>query len=467
MAENAALAAAITALSNAIANFHPPAAPAHHAVFDPFAADQPFDLTTRQGAQAYNEASSPLDEIWDGSVNTFPSFIVNLQIRAQEAKWNSTAPHDIITVNGNNILTNYHSVTDADLTAARTARVDNRAIQNTTTMFKCIKASISGSVKQTIFTQSGNLPTHTCGVTLFKKLTTLTSISSLQLSLLAFSNILEFNPVDYKFEVPTINTKLTQLFTLATTQHRTLNELERIQHVLNVYSKIMQPELWAQWVRNKIDEFEDGTITNAQDFMNSATIKYNKVIATSGGTFKGSIHTVQEDIVALLSTKSKFKPNKRKRENSDNDKNEDSDRQPNKNATREKPDFIYHYKDGTTNQKYKVGDKKDFNGQTFYFCDAPWHKNKIKWHTHTADTCRVRKNWMKQKSKKDDDEKEKGKDDAEINLANSDDASESETDLSSNSTDVTALLASAMNLVPDNVAVRDQIAEALNLIGDM
>ena len=74
---------------------------------------------------------------------------------------------------------------------------------------------------------------------------------------------------------------------------------------------------------------------------------------------------------------------------------------------------------------------------------------------------------MKQKAKKDDDEKEKGKDDAEINLANSDDASESETDLSSNSTDVTALLASAMNLVPDNVAVRDQIAEPLNLIGDM
>ena len=31
-----------------------------------------------------------------------------------------------------------------------------------------------------------------------------------------------------------------------------------IQHVLNVYSKIVQPELWAQWVRNKTDDFDSG-----------------------------------------------------------------------------------------------------------------------------------------------------------------------------------------------------------------
>ena len=459
MTEHTALAAAITALSTAIANLQPRADPPP--VFDPFAEDKPFNLSTRQGAQSYSEASSPLDEIWDGCVNTFPSFIINLQIRANEAKWNGIAPHDITKINGKDIFSDYHSISDTEISTERAARTDTRALQNATTMFKCIKSSVAGNVKETIFTQNGNLPSHNCGVTLLKELTTLTSVSSLQLSLLAFSNILQFNPVDFEFDVPKINTKLTQLFTLAATQHRNINDLEKIQHTLNVYGKIMQPELWAQWVRNKFDEFENGSVTNSQDFMNSATIKYNKVSATSGGKFNGSIHTVQEDVIALLSTKSKSRTFKCKQDNDDNDNNES----PTQERKHEAPDFLYHYKDGTTNQNYKVGDKKEFNGTTFYFCDAPWHKKKAKWHTHTAEKCRVRKNWLKSNKGKDkDDDASQNRSNPEANVADTDSSANDTPNDSTSFSDVTALLASAMNLVSDNDAVRDQIAEALNLI---
>ena len=196
--------------------------------------------------KTYAEASSPLDEIWDGCVNTFPSFIIYLQIRANETKWNGIAPHGTLNINDKNILTNHHSVSEAQIKTVRTARTDNRALQNATTMLKCIKSSITGNVKETIFTQSGNLHSHTCGVTLFKQLTTLTSVSSLQLSQLAFTNILQFNPIDFNFDVPKINTRLTQLFTLASSQHRSINHQEKIQHTINVYAKIMQPKLWAQ-----------------------------------------------------------------------------------------------------------------------------------------------------------------------------------------------------------------------------
>jgi len=65
---------------------------------------------------------------------------------------------------------------------------------------------------------------------------------------------------------------------------------ERINHTLNVYSKILQPEIWAQWVRNKVDQFEEGSITVCQDFMNSAVIKYNKIIGDdSQVNFGGAI----------------------------------------------------------------------------------------------------------------------------------------------------------------------------------
>ena len=150
-------------------------------------------------------------------------------------------------------------------------------------MFKCIKASIKGTLRDTIFTQSGNLPANTDGPTLFKKLTSFTSVASLQLSLLSFNTITLLNPFDYAFNISSINTKLMQLFVLCTTQHRTLDDNERIQHTLNVYSKIQQPEVWAQWTRTKVDLFDENQITVCQDFMNTAVVKYNKINSTENG----------------------------------------------------------------------------------------------------------------------------------------------------------------------------------------
>ena len=73
MADSIALAAAIAALTNAIALIRPP--PPTPTVYNPFTEDQPFNLVTRTGAQSYNEISAPLDEkdIWDGDVATFPT----------------------------------------------------------------------------------------------------------------------------------------------------------------------------------------------------------------------------------------------------------------------------------------------------------------------------------------------------------------------------------------------------------
>ena len=451
-ANAAALTAAITALTNAIALIRAPA-PAPQ-VFDPFQADVPYNLASRLGSQAYADVSAPLDDIWDGTVNSFPSFVVALSLRAEEAKWNAAAPNGILDINGKNMLTEYHSITEVDITTARTNRVDTRAIQNSRAMFQCVKSSIKGDVRDTIFTQAGNLPTHTDGNTLFKKITTFTTVSSLQLSLLSFNSILLFNPLDHGFNISIINSKLMHLFVLAATQHRKLNEQERIQHTLNVYAKILQPETWAQWIRNKVDEFEEGNVTVCQDFMNSAVIKYNKIAATHEG-FKGSVHTVQEDIISLLATKQKAKPDQPKRQ-----RETDDDEPPRIKKTKYSiPPFIKHFQDATTGTRYKIGDSKVHNGKTFYFCDATNHRDKIKWHTHTHTDCRVRKKWLKTQ--------EGGNDTTtppEANVADVDTEGNAEVNNpeDNSNTSLTGLLASAMNLVGDNDILRDFIAEAIN-----
>ena len=86
MTDAATLAAAITALTNAIALIRAPAPPAP--VFDPFTEDQPFNLASRAGGQAYTNISAALndEDVWDDNVSTFPSFIVDLCLRAEVGK---------------------------------------------------------------------------------------------------------------------------------------------------------------------------------------------------------------------------------------------------------------------------------------------------------------------------------------------------------------------------------------------
>jgi hypothetical protein len=157
---NVQLAAALNAIAVALANLnqpapHVPAAP----VLDPFSSAGPFDLASRAGSTAFASACAPLDDPWDGTVETFPSFIIALRIRSSEAHWNAADPQGILTIANHHLITHYHSITDAEITAAHAARVDPRAIQNSRALYKCLKSSISGDLRATIFDQAGNLPT--------------------------------------------------------------------------------------------------------------------------------------------------------------------------------------------------------------------------------------------------------------------------------------------------------------------
>ena len=113
--------------------------------------------------------------------------------------------------------------------------------------------------------------------------------------------------------------------------------------------------------------------------MNLAVLKYNQIMDRDDD-FGGSITTVQHNIFAMIA----------KHNNNNNNKRKDNDRQNTSNKrTRQPPPFINHYKFPSI-QAYKLGDTKDWNSNTCHYCDPPIHKNRAKWHTHTAKTCRTR-----------------------------------------------------------------------------
>ena len=472
------LAAALQALAQAIQNIPqvPQAAP-HQPLLDPYTDQAPFDLSSRAGSQAFTTACAILDDTWDGTANAFPTFVVALRVRAREVNWGAPAPHGILTVGaipadpdngipafpGYNLLTDYHNITQAQLTIAFNNRDNPRAIQNSKAMYRCLKASITGDLKTTVFDQIDNLPTHEDGPSLFKLLTSFTTISSLQLSMLAFRQILDFDPAEHNFKIATVNTKLNHLFVLATTPHRRLEDLERISHTLNAYARIKQPETWAQWVRNQVDEYDRGRITNSQDFMNQAIIKYNKIDGNSEGGFKGSSTTLQEDIVAMIATTSKRKRTTEKQQetnpNSANDKK----------LERKNPPFAKFTKVNNTPDSplFKVGDTKSWNDKTWYFCDCPNHRNGIHWHTHPAEACRTRNRWLKTK---ENDSKPNANIAEELpdELANKEEPPQDDNNdnKGSQQSDVIGLLAAALNMTQNNEIAKDLIADALNAIKD-
>jgi hypothetical protein len=459
------IAAALQALQQQQGVVRPPAAP----VLQHYDAATPFDLSSRSGSSAYEKACSALPDKWDGSVEKLPNFIIALMTRASESKWDAPAPNGILafTVGGasHNLFTGYHSIPLSDIEAAATTRTDDRAIQNARCLYHCVKQTLEGDIRETIFEQVANLPSTEDGATLFKTITSLSMASSLQLTIQTIQQIQALDPSDFDYKISGINTRLVHLFLLASSVNRQLSEQEKIQHTLTTYAKIKQPEAWAQWVRAKVDAFDENQLTASQALMNAATLKQTKIKSDSGD-FRGRSTTIHEDVVAMLATK-KRPPT--------GSAGATPKIPTDKKATGKLPPFVRHFKASTAagGAKYVVGDTKTFDGVLYYFCGCPTHRDSIKWHTHAPDTCRVRQKWL---AGEGSEGASAGNPTATANAAldkTPDDASQGtkETDLtsltqSSGAPDVISLLANALSSIGDNPIAKDLIADALTAIHD-
>ena len=466
MADQQAL---INALQNLVAamaanNNNIPVPTAHVPILDPFNATSPFDLGTRAGSFAWSQACSPLTVKWDGNIENLPPFLIALRIRAQEVKWDAPPPHGILTFTtqgaNKNLLQDYHSITPAMTEAARVARADPRAIQNSLALYTCVKNSIEGTLQTTMFDQGGNLLETQDGCSLLIRLLGFTTASSLQLSIDSLGRLQTFDPTSCNFDIGKINTQMLHLFVLATTGQRQLGEPEKLQHVLTCYTRIQQPAVWLTWVTNQIELFDAGQLTNCQDFMNKADAKAKKIAAANGGVFGGKTTTVQDDIMAMFSQKQKLP--------SSNKRKPDSDGSSAPPTSTKLPPWVRHFKKSTATdaEHYKVGDSKEFDGKTWYFCDCPLHKDRVRFHTHTAESCRTRTRWIADGSPPARGAAPSANPaDGTLPSPTSVDAATPAGAPSPSATDeATVLLASALSQVGHNPLVSEMIADALNTL---
>ena len=156
-----ALTAAITTLTNVVTRMvsSTPATP-RTPVHDLYSSPEPFILSTRSGIQVFEKISQPLSEVWDGTIASFPVFVINLRLRANKGKWNALKPQGIDKINDQDIFASYLSISKGQIEQARIAHTDPRAKQISKALYRCLQASISGTVKTTICAQAENIPKH-------------------------------------------------------------------------------------------------------------------------------------------------------------------------------------------------------------------------------------------------------------------------------------------------------------------
>jgi hypothetical protein len=131
--------------------------------------------------------------------------------------------------------------------------------------------------------------------------------------------------------------------------------------------------------------------------MNSAVIKYNKISSSNDGSFSGAGTTRQENIVAMVAAVKRKAPTPAPA--AARAKPTPRPSAPDAKGHKQPP-FLRHFKSSTSSGSvtYKVGNTKPFYGATWYFCDCPNHRDRIKWHTHAAADCCTHINWLSNKT---------------------------------------------------------------------
>ena len=432
-------------------------------VTDLFANNDPFDLSTRSGLSAMDKMEEKLDVEWNGETQGFPAFILELEIRGRACHWND-ATSGILKVSGHHLFTKFAQITNKDITQANTDRTNPRARQNAQALFRCLRKSITGSLKETIFGQIGNIPQDEDGVALFKQMAKYSTVSSLQLAIATTTDIQNLCPAELDFSISRINSRLVALFGLVTTQNTALDDSAKLQYTLTVYRKIRQPDAWAQWTRNQVDAVDSGTLKDCQTLMNNAAIKYAKIVQDDPERkFRGSLNTVAEDIIAMTA---KAIQNAKKRPAQGNQKESNKKKKP---AAPALPKFAkWTNKEASEGgDPYVVGDTRTHNNTTWYFCDCPMHRDKVHWHTWPAEECKTRARWLKkqQAGAKDkaiaNNAEVPGHETAEHATDTPTDVTDDATPPGANFDDPKALLAHALTLKMDDVS-KDTIADLIS-----
>ena len=281
---------------------------------------------------------------------------------------------------------------------ARDNRTNPRAIQNAKAMYFCVAGSLVDQIKSMLFEQTENIPEED-GPTLLIKAIESSQALGTAASIKAMQKLSTFDPSSVGYDITKVNTAMFNLMTqAAATLGASYPNNIKVAYLIQTYGRILQPETWVRWVDGERAKVPP---PDAQTLANNAVAR--AAVLEQEGHWKPSKMTQVQELQVMLANKNKRKtsPTKDdkdpKKKPSDKSKvKPDDEKGGGGEGKGKRPKFLKKSKDADGNP-YKLGDTKEFNGTTYYFCDAR-HRFGLRWHTHKPEDCATRRFQKKPKN---------------------------------------------------------------------
>jgi hypothetical protein len=260
-------------------------------------------------------------------------------------------------------------------------------------MYECIMSSLTDEARANLMSKE-NTNFHEDGPTLLHILTsdifraTFSSAQSTrdQLSLL--------QPSRYKYDVKAINNVIRAAVKTLRAGVGTINNPEIFYYQFKIYKRIKAPLEWTSKILMLENTVSMDPTYTPETLYADVEAHYDKLLADH--LWKPSERSPEEQIVAMTALKKQGqgKQQQQQSQKGKQGKGKEKGRKNNADSSRKRPPPPF--KDSTGNE----GDKKEWKGQTYYFCPAP-HRN-THWHTHTIDECFTYKKWKNEGGSNDD-----------------------------------------------------------------
>ena len=379
------LATAIQALAAAAAALPSPPAPAAPAapVADPLTSRYeggPLDLASWDGLSLFRDGAQVLASKFTWKVNTLQLFLVDLKPKAKTCHWDHPT-HGILTVavDGTeyNILNVYGKITDLQVEAARAAcnavDANPRAKQNSQMMYKCLMASMTKEAKSPL--ASRNQYFHEDGPSLFFHVVSQLFTATFSNAQVTCDNLSDFHPKWFCYDVIQVNNYISStVMTIkaASSAGGTITDQEILYFQFKVYKKIKAPVEWTTHIF-----FLESTVASTPGYtpetlFNETQAKYSTLL--NQGLWKLSDKSPEEQTLAMVAQQQHVKkgsnnPTKSKPNSTQGAKPTEKDKK--------NPPFA--------NSPSKLGNTKQWNGNTYYWCPA--NHNYSHWNMHKVEEC--------------------------------------------------------------------------------
>ena len=172
----------------------------------------------------------------------------------------------------------------------------------------------------------------------------------------------------------------------------TITHQEILYFQFKVYKKIKAPAKWMTHILFLESTVASTTGYTPETLFNEMQAKYTTLL--NQGLWKPSNKTLEEQTLAMVAQQQQAK-----KISNNSTKSKPSSGQSSKTMEKDKksPPFA--------NSPGKLGDTKQWNGKTYYWCPA--NHEHSHWHTHKVEECNTYKKMMKEQDKSNNDDKKK------------------------------------------------------------